>query len=78
MTSSVGGSGNIPPPNYPDQSQDISALAQQTQCQIGQLSQKLSDLSADPSQASNSTFLKQMASTVNDLKQTVGKVLNRE
>lgn len=75
-TPSVGGPGNTSSPNYLDQSQDIPALAQQTQSQIGALSQQLSDLSADPSQASNGTFLQQMASTVNALKQTVDKVLN--
>ena len=76
MTSSVGGPGNALPSSYPDPSQDVPALAQQMQGQIGQLSQNLSDLSADPSQVNNSTSLQQTASTVKALKQTVDKVLN--
>ncbi len=88
MTSSIGGSGNIPlPPSatlshaqpaqpVSDLDQNVPALAKQMQDQMGQFSEQLNNLFCNQSQASNVNFLQDMANTVRALKDTVEKALN--
>lgn len=76
MTSSIGGSGSIPPIPPEQSSQNVPALAQQMQTQVGQLIQGLSNLSTDQTQVNNSDFLSNMANNVSALNEIVSQALN--
>ncbi len=70
--SPVGGQSNIP--QIPQD--EVVSVAGQMQTQLSNLVQQLNDLATNQSQANNSDFLQQMASTVNALNQCVNQALN--
>ncbi|MBS0651759.1 MAG: hypothetical protein JSR93_11420 [Verrucomicrobia bacterium] len=76
MTSSIGGSGSVSPLPPEQSQQNVPALAQQMQTQVGQLVQNLSNLSTDQSQVNNSDFLSNMANNVSALNEIVNQALN--
>ncbi|MBS0606680.1 MAG: hypothetical protein KF898_02920 [Parachlamydiales bacterium] len=76
MTSSIGGAGSVSPLPPEQSSQNVPALAQQMQTQVGQLIQNLSNLSTDQSQVNNSDFLSNMANNVSALNEIVNQSLN--
>lgn len=75
MTSSIGSSGNISPLPPEQSQQNIPALAQQMQNQVGQLIQNLSNLLTDQTQVNNSDFLSNTANNVSALNDIVNQTL---
>lgn len=78
MISPVGGPANYPPPTPQPETNNVLGQVRQMKSQIGNLTDQLNKLLAEPNEASNSTFLSQMAQHVKQLSDLVNQVLQKE